>query len=77
MKQPGERPRYYQTLPYRLLTGTLGIALLGGGLYGITAGPLSAVRILVAAALVVLGVNMVWSAWAARESWLSRIGPLP
>jgi hypothetical protein len=78
MKEPGERLRYYETLPYRVLTGALGIALVGGGLYGVSiAGLQSAWAMLIAAALVVLGANMVWSAWAARESWLSRIGPLP
>ncbi len=63
---------------YRLASGGLGAVLAGAGLYvllGIR--PLEATHLLASAALVAVGLNLAVSALTGRESWLSRIGPLP
>lgn len=78
MKEHRAGAPYYAALPYRLATGIFGLVLIGGGLYAtFFAGPLDALRLVPGIALVLFGQNMVTSACAARESWLSRIGPLP
>ena len=63
---------------YRLLSTIFGFALLLGGLYvTLFAETQAALRILGGIAFALIGGNMVWSACKAKESWLSRIGPLP
>ena len=76
-----QRPRadtLFQGRTYRLLSGCFGLFLAGIGVYALVfAEPLTLLRLAAGAALVVLGGNMVAAAWKGRESWLSRIGPLP
>jgi uncharacterized membrane protein HdeD (DUF308 family) len=69
---------YYARRMYRALTGIVGLGLASLGIYAIGfAGPSTSWQLLGGAVLVLAGVNMVFSAYRARESWLSRIGPLP
>ncbi|MBB5273789.1 uncharacterized membrane protein HdeD (DUF308 family) [Quisquiliibacterium transsilvanicum] len=63
---------------HRLFLGVFGVLLMGVGLYALFfAGPFTILQLAGGSALVLLGGNMVVSAWRARESWLSRLGPLP
>jgi len=78
MKDQRESTPFYARRTYRLFSGLFGAFLVAVGLYAlIFATSFSALRVVVGAALVVLGANMARSAYAAKESWLSRIGPLP
>jgi len=69
---------FYAARTYRLITAAFGLLLIGVGCYALflaeTAGVL---RFAGGAAFAAVGGNMVWSAYRAKESWLSRIGPLP
>ncbi len=63
---------------HRLFTGGLGVVILGSGVYAMRFVSSSGMfQFVGAAVLIVLGVNMVFSAFRARESWMSKIGPLP
>lgn len=78
MKARRERTPYYARRPYRLLSGIFGTFLIGAGVYVLLfAGPLTTLHLVVGPGLVLLGGNLSASAFAAKESWLSRIGPLP
>jgi hypothetical protein len=69
---------FYARRAYRLLSGSFGLFLIGVGVYVlISVSPLTSLRLLAAAALIVFGANMVASAYSGKESWLSKIGPLP
>ena len=76
-----QRPRVHRLFKgrtYRLLSGCFGVFLAGIGLYALVfAAPLTLLRVAAGAGLVLLGGNMVVAACKGRESWLSRIGPLP
>lgn len=77
---PDERLRqpFHARKLYRLLSAVLGLVLIGTGVYALlVAGTRTLLRISGGVVLVVLGFDLVWSAWTARESWLSKIGPLP
>lgn len=78
MKAQRESTPYYAKHPYRLLSGAFGTLLIGVGLYALLfAGPLTTLHLVVGPGLVLLGGNLLASAYAAKESWLSGIGPLP
>jgi hypothetical protein len=63
---------------YRLASGVFGLGLVGTGVYALfVVGPPDALQSLGGAVLMLLGGNMFLAACRARESWLSRIGPLP
>ncbi len=72
-------PQFYAGRSYRLLSGAFGAFLAGVGVYALffAGEPWDALRLAVSLGLMVLGANMVLSAYAAKESWLSRLGPLP
>ncbi len=75
--QRESKPFYAKHL-YRWLSGTSGAFLIGVGLYAlILAGPLTLLSVVGGLGLILVGGNMVASAYAARESWLSKLGPLP
>jgi small neutral amino acid transporter SnatA (MarC family) len=75
--KPAIRPFYTGKL-YRLLSAAFGSLLLGAGFYALFfAETQVVVRITGGVALILIGFNMVWSAYKAKESWLSKIGPLP
>lgn len=72
------RPPFYARKRYRCLAGIFGLFLIGVGFYAVLlTGGSSILRFVAGSALVVLGGNMVLSAYLGRESWLSRLGPLP
>jgi len=63
---------------HRLFAGGFGVFLMGVGIYAIFfAGAFAILPFVGGSALVLLGGNMVLSACRNRESWLSRLGPLP
>lgn len=62
--------------PYRVINAIFGAVLIMISVYGLPAGAELA-RILVSIAFVVAGRNMLWPACKAKQSWLSKIGPLP
>ena len=63
---------------YRLLTAVFGLLLIGVGFYAFFfADTSTVVQLLGGSVLVLLGYNMVSSACKAKESWLSKLGPLP
>lgn len=69
---------FYAGRMYRLLTAVFGLFLTGVGFYVFLFADTSpVVRLLGGSVLVMLGYNMVSSACQAKESWLSRLGPLP
>ena len=75
--QQPSRPFYAKPL-YRLLAGVFGAFLLAVGLFALFfVGGLTALGFIVGLTLIVLGFNLLLSAYRARESWISRIGPLP
>jgi len=74
---PSSQPFYTRPL-YRRLSAAFGLFLSGVGIYAALFGYTSLLlRIVLGALLVLIGGNMVLSAYRARESWLSRLGPLP
>ena len=78
MRDQRDSAPFYARRTYRLVSGLFGTFLICVGLYALLfAGPLTALSIAVGLALVVLGGNMVVAAYSGRESWLSRLGPLP
>ncbi len=78
MKDPMERPHFYTGKVYRAFSFLFGLFLAAIGCYGIFFAETSAIWRLVGGAIfVVLGYNMAYSAYKAKESWLSKIGPLP
>ena len=63
---------------YRLLSGGFGLFLASLGIYAMFfAGPSTVLQLMGGAVLLLLGVNLTLSAYQSKESWLSRIGPLP
>ena len=69
---------FYAGRTYRLITAVFGLLLIGVGCYALfLADTAGVIRFAGGTAFVAVGGNMVWSAVAARESWLSRLGPLP
>jgi putative Mn2+ efflux pump MntP len=73
-----QRPAFYARRTYRVLSGLFGLCLAGIGTYALFfAVPPTTLQNVGGAVLVIIGANMVLAALRARESWLSRIGPLP
>ncbi len=74
-----QTPRPFFTHPvYRAVSGTFGLVLLGcAGWVWLQAPTTGWGTLLGGALLVLLAGNHLWSAVAAREPWLSKIGPLP
>lgn len=63
---------------HRLASATLGLLLLGVGIYvWLLPETTGLLRHGGALLFVVLGANAVYCAWRAKPSWLTRIGPLP
>lgn len=73
-----ESSPFYAKPVYRLVSGAFGVLLIGVGLYAlILAGPLTVLSAAGGLLLVAVGGNTLASAFANKESWLSKIGPLP
>lgn len=62
---------------YRVVGAIFGLLVTLSGLYVLLDGPWDALRILGAALLLAMGINLLAASWRGRASWLSRIGPLP
>jgi uncharacterized membrane protein HdeD (DUF308 family) len=79
MTEESERPPYYTGRAYRVVSGVLGAVVLVVGIYALVFGvpPMNALRLGVGILLAALGGNLMVSAYTAKESWISRIGPLP
>lgn len=72
------KPAYTSRQSYRLITAAIGLALFGLGIYILLFGPAGAlIRVAIGIVLLLLGGNAMFAAWRSRESWLSRLGPLP
>jgi small neutral amino acid transporter SnatA (MarC family) len=69
---------YYSRGLYRVATGIFGLFLAGVGIYAAFFGVVDPVfRIGVGLLFALIGGNAVWSAIQSKESWLSKIGPIP
>ena len=78
MRDQQDTMPFYARRTYRLLTGVFGVFLAAVGLFVVLfSGSLTALRVAAGIALLVLGGNMALAAYGAKESWLSRLGPLP
>lgn len=76
MTQPA-RP-FFAHPAYRAVSGAFGLVLLGcAGWVWLRASTPGWGTLLGGALLVLVAGNHLWSAMAAREPWLSKIGPLP
>jgi uncharacterized membrane protein HdeD (DUF308 family) len=75
--QHADQP-FYARKVHRLVTAAFGSLLIGVGVYALFfADTSTVVRLVSGSALVLTGYNMVSSAYKAKESWLSKLGPLP
>ena len=78
MSDPEGAPPYYSGRLYRLLTAGFGALLFVLGIYVALVADISLFwRVAAGLVLMLVGGNAVSSAATGRESWLSRIGPLP
>jgi len=79
MKDQGDSQPFYARRGHRIFSGIFGVFLTSVGLYGFcnAAIPLSWLQLLVGIIFILLGGNMAWSAYKSKQSWLSKIGPLP
>jgi hypothetical protein len=69
---------YYARSTYRFATGLFGLFLVGVGTFVLLrATTTAAIRVTSGLVLILLGGNMVLCAYRGKESWLSRLGPLP
>lgn len=69
---------YFEQNHYRVFTAFIGLLIGGVGIYS-ALHPItpSFVGYIISFILFVLGYNALWSAYHAKESWLSKLGPLP
>lgn len=78
MAEKHPKQAFYAGKTYRIVSAVFGLILLLTGLYALVlAQSPAALRIAGGLGLILLGGNLVWSACKAKESWASRIGPLP
>ncbi len=69
---------FYARKLYRIFSGSFGLILTCVGLYSLLfIGPSTIIHFFAGSAIIALGYNMVASACKAKESWLSKLGPLP
>lgn len=76
MNEHDHKPFYARPV-YRVMSLLFGLALIGSSLYLLFGQPARALQIIGALLIMALGVNLLLAAVRARESWLSKIGPLP
>lgn len=78
MPRESDHPHAAIGTGHRVVTGALGALLLGSGVYALRyVSDSGALQLLGALGCIAVGANAVLSAWRARASWISRIGPLP
>lgn len=73
---PTSQP-FYARKTFRIVTALLGLALIALGIYALLFVDTSAISFLIGAALVLVGLNAVYSAHTATQPWLAKLGPLP
>lgn len=63
---------------YRIFSFVFGLVLLGVGVFALFFAVVDGwLRYLAALGFIAAGANLMWAARKGRESWLSKIGPLP
>ena len=78
MTDPRRRKAFYTGTIYRVLVAVFGLFLTGIGVYGIFFAETSAMlRIPGGIAFVLMGCNALYSSYNSKESWISKVGPLP
>jgi hypothetical protein len=78
MKEATQVPPYYARSTYRLATGLFGLFLVGVGVSVLLRATMTGlIRISGGLVLILFGGNMMLSSFRGKESWLSRLGPLP
>jgi len=78
MTDSPENKAFYARKLYRLITSAFGLLLIGTGCYVLfLSGEFTSLRVVAGLVLVLFGCNLVASACKAKESWLSKLGPLP
>lgn len=69
---------FYRGKAYRIVSGALGMIFVIAGLFVlILADTHISLRLPCGIGIILLGANMIWAASHGKESWLSKIGPLP
>ena len=78
MQREHQNTYYYQGNVYRSLTALMGVLLLGVGIWAAFFTDASLMNRLVAFLIFgTVGANALIAALASKESWISKIGPLP
>jgi uncharacterized membrane protein HdeD (DUF308 family) len=78
MQSLRQKGPFYGRKLYRLFSSVFGLFLVGVGVYVLLLpAPKTILQMAAGLVLVLLGLNLFVSALRAKESWLSRIGPLP
>lgn len=75
-----ERPPqpFHARTGYRVLAGCFGVLLCAVGAYILLITPADGLlKWFAGSALLIFGGNLTYAAINAKESWLSRLGPLP
>lgn len=62
---------------YRAAGAILGLLFLASGLYVALTASADWLALATAAALAILGCNLLYAACMGRTSWLGKLGPLP
>lgn len=69
---------FYARMHYRIVTGVFGLFLFAVGVFALFfADTEPTLRWIAGGVILIFSLNMILSAWRAKESWLSKIGPLP
>jgi len=76
MTEEKKKPFYAGTV-YRTISVLFALALLGSSFYLLFGQPAGALQVVGALLIFALGANLLIAAVRAKESWISRIGPLP
>lgn len=78
MTDQEEGATFHTRTHYRVVAGCFGVFLAGVGVYVLFSGGTSPVlRWISGLALLLLGGDLAYSAFTAKASWLSKVGPLP
>ena len=68
--------RYFSGPIYRVLSGLLGLFLIGIGIYAIFFGVVGLLaRVSIGLVITVLGAETLWSSVKSKQSWLAKLGP--
>ncbi|MEO7798782.1 MAG: hypothetical protein ABIY47_13775 [Opitutaceae bacterium] len=76
MNEREQKPSYAGPV-YRTLSVLFALTLLGSSFYLLFGQRAGALQVIGALSILALGVNLLLAAVRGKESWLSKIGPLP